>query len=260
MKVYVMTCERYYPTLLGFAHLFNKYWGADQQVTVVGYGALNYLNAYPTRTLGSLNNLTPNPDLDWPLPSNFKFLSLGQQKDYPQQRWSASLLQMLDLIEDDYPIIFFEDYWLIKPVKRHVVETVDRYMRQQTHVLKMDLCAERLYSKGVTPFATIEGVNLLKSDPNSHYHMSLWTGLWYRPLLYDLLAPFPEWTAWDVELNGTSVLSGFGDDVLVLGTDEYPVHHTNVHRGGHGNAYLLDELAAEDRHYLRDVMKVCDSR
>lgn len=37
MEIYVSTCDKYDHLLPGFAHLFNKYWGPDQEVHVLGF-------------------------------------------------------------------------------------------------------------------------------------------------------------------------------------------------------------------------------
>lgn len=250
MNIYCMTCESYYPTLPGFAHQFNRHWGSDQQVTVVGYGELTYENLYPTK----------KAVVDGLLPPNFSFLSLGNQEDYPVGKWSDSLIKLLTIIPDDYPCIMFEDYWLLKPVKRDVVDVLYTFMTTTSSVIKMDLCAERMYSAGVTDYGEIvtgedgTGIEIVKSDPNSPYHMSLMVGIYNRWLMLQVLQP--GWSPWETELIGTPTLAQYGDDILVLGTKQYPVHHTLVHRGGGNKKYLTDELSSMDNEGLKAMRKL----
>jgi len=250
MNVYCMTCESYYPTLPGFAHQFNRHWGADQEVTVVGYGELTYENLYPTKQAVT----------DGLLPPNFYFLSLGNQADYPVGKWSDSLIKLLTIIPDDYPCIMFEDYWLVKPVKRDVVDVLYQYMTTTSTVIKMDLCAERMYSAGVTDFGEIvtgedgTGIEIVKSDYNSPYHMSLMTGIYNRWLMLQVLQP--NWSPWDTELIGTPTLAQYEDRMLVLGTKQYPFHHTLIHRGGGCKKYLTDELSSMDNEGLKELRRL----
>ena len=250
MNVYCMSCESYYPTLPGFAHQFNRHWGADQPVTIVGYGELTYENLYPTK----------KARVDELLPTNFSFLSLGNQEDYPVGKWSDSLIKLLSIIPDDYPCIMFEDYWLVKPVKRDIVDVLYQYMTTTYTVIKMDLCAERMYSAGVTDFGEIvtgedgTGIEIVKSDYNSPYHMSLMTGIYNRWLMLQVIKP--NWSPWDTELIGTPTLAQYEDNILVLGTKQYPVHHTLIHRGGGCKKYLTDELSSIDNEGLKAMREL----
>ena len=253
MNIYCMTCEPYYPTLPGFAHQFNKHWGADQNVIVVGYGPLTYDSLYPVKKEGA-------PEPETLLPSNFSFLSLGKQADYPVGKWSDSLIRLLQIIPDDYPCIMFEDYWLLKPVKRDVVEVLYNFMTTTASVIKMDLCAERMYSAGVTDYGEIvtgddgTGIEIVKSDPHSPYHMSLMTGIYNKWLLLGVIQP--NWSPWDTELIGTSVLAAHEDRILVLGTKQYPVHQKLIHRGGGYKSFLVDELSSMDNAGLKEMREL----
>jgi hypothetical protein len=253
VNVYCMTCESYYPTLPGFAYQFNRHWGADQQVTVVGFAPLTYENLYPVRKEG----------VDLPetiLPPNFSFLSLGNQEDYPVGKWSDMLIRMLEIIADDYPIIMLEDYWLLKPVKRDVVDVLYQFMTTTKTIIKMDLCAERMYSAGVMEYGEIvtgedgTGIEIVKSDYKSPYHMSLMVGIYNRNLMLHVLQP--GWSPWEVELIGTPTLAAYEDQIMVLGTKQYPVRHTLIHRGGGCKKYLTDELSSMDNAGLKELRRL----
>jgi hypothetical protein len=230
MKIFVTTCDRYANTLRPFAYLFNKYFSAQQEVFVCGF---DYL---------------PND-----LPKNFRLHSLGKQADYPVGKWSNGFLKlMLDFPRDEVFLLLFEDYFLTCPVNLDAITILENYMWQFRYVLKIDLFTDRRFAAGAAPYGHAGFVPLVKSDPESQYHMSLMAGLWNRTRLNEVL--IPDESPWEVELEGTTRLRQFGDNVLVIGTDSWdddpktcPLTHTLAHRSGNSNKFFLDELNPEDR-------------
>lgn len=222
IPVYVMTSDSYHKALRIFAHQFNRHWHPHYPVTVVGF-------ASPTVEL----------------PENFSFLSLGDQKDYPLSKWSNGLLKMLDTIQDELFVLFFEDYFIVEPVKLDIVSRIYDMMQQFPEIIKGDLAADRQFANPVRELGSWNGVDFVLSDPRSQYHMSLYIGMWRKSLLYQVLVP--DENPWQVELDGTSRLSAFGDLIKVIGTKSCPVKITLGHRSGDPSKLLLDEMSAEDR-------------
>lgn len=226
IPVLVFTSDKYLHALRPFAYLFNKYWGSDTQVTVVGFRA---------------------PDF-W-LPGNFHFHSLGNMADYPVNQWSDAVLDYLEpRPELEHFVLMLEDYWLVRPVNRFAIDMLYDYCRQFRNVLKIDLVTDRLYAAGVADYDNCGWVDLIVSDPASQYHMSLMAGLWSRELLLRFLVRGE--SPWDVEIYGTPRVAAAGSDVLVLGTRQFPLRHLLAHRGGNPNELMLDDLKAVDREAL----------
>ena len=231
MKVFVFTCDKYLKAVPPFAYLFNKYWGEDQEVIIVGYA---------------------KPGFD--LPRNFTYLSLGAQENYPFSRWSDSVIRVTDLFPaEEVFCLMLEDYWICQPVRRDVVRKLYDYMRQFSYVLKMDLVGDRRFAGGATEYGCVDDIKLVKSDFNSQYHSSLMTGLWNRALMRRYLL-IPNESPHDVELRGTPRLARIGDDILVLGTeiDPWPVKHILAFRGQNIDNLLLEGLSDEDRAELTE--------
>lgn len=222
MKVFVLTSDKYLGALQPFAWLFNRYWSAEQSVVVGGYvpPAFN-------------------------LPANFDFYSIGDQKDYPVNKWSNGLIKLLEAYPNETVFcLMLEDYWLSRPVNRQAVRMLHDYMIQFGYTLKIDLMTDRLYAAGMTDYGTCGYLDLIRSDPASQYHMSLMTGLWRRDQLLRFL--IPDESPWDVELQGTPRVRAAANDVLVLGTRQAPVRHILAHRRGDPNELLLDGLSRAD--------------
>lgn len=228
IPVLVMTSDRYLDALRGFAHLFNKYWSPDQGVIVAGFTA-------PAFTL----------------PANFGFYRIGRFEDYPVSRWSDALIDVLI----NHPnletfVLMLEDYWLVRPVDVAAVAMLYHYARQFRYVLKIDLCADRLYAAGMSDYDNCGRLDLIRSDPQSQYHMSLMTGIWNRERMLEFLIPGE--TPWQVEIDGTPRVRAAQDRVLVLGTRQWPVRHTLALRSGNPSALNLDGLKPGD---LSDLAK-----
>lgn len=227
MRIFCLTSDHYIKAVRPFSWLFNKYWSEEQQVTVAGFKA---------------------PDFD--LPSNFSFHSLGDMSDYPVDKWSDALIKLLaDFPHDDTFVLFLEDYWLTRPVNVDAVQKLHDYMLQFRNVLKMDLCADRLYAAGASDYNHCGYLDLIRSDPASQYHMSLYLGMWNRELLLRFLKRGE--TPWQVELDGTPRVARAAADVLVLGTRQSPCRITLAHRRGNPQELLLDGLDAVDVATLR---------
>lgn len=216
--VYVFTSDKYALALKGFAHLFNKYWDETMNVIVHGFST---------------------PEFD--LPSNFHFISYGPQSEYPVNRWSDVLIKALDETSPDQrPIIMLEDYWLTRPVNVDVVNALWVYMRSTDNVLKIDLMTDRLYAQGMADYGNIGFIDIIRSDPQSQYQMSLMTGIWNPQLLLSLSRPGE--TPWEMEIAGTPRVGAMGDNAMVLGTRQFPVRHILANRGGDPTKFITDGL------------------
>ncbi len=221
MKVYVMTSDRYLDALRPFAYLFNHYWSPDQPVVVCGF--------------------TPP---SFSLPDNFSFLSLGDFADYPINRWSDAWIKLLSLIPDDPAIFMLDDYWLIRPVYKEAVKMLYDYCKQFRYVARMDLTGDRLHAAGAALYDKCGHLELVWSDPDSQYHMSTMAGIWNPHNLKRVLIPGE--TPWQVELQGTPRLRLLRQEMIVLGSKEWPVRHTLAFRGGDNQKLLLDEIDPAD--------------
>ena len=67
MKIYISTSDKYLQLLKPFSFLFNRFWGEQQDVVVLGY---------------------KEPDFE--LPNNFEFVSMGVSRNDPKE-WSDGL-------------------------------------------------------------------------------------------------------------------------------------------------------------------------
>jgi hypothetical protein len=227
-KIYVMTSDGYLNILKSYAYLLNKYWLPNPEVVVVGYAA---------------------PQFD--LPPNFSFISLGNQRDYPVNKWSDGLIKLLNQIDDSHIILMLEDYLITRGVDVDGVRILYDYARQFTYTVRVDLTGDRLYAHGADlTYGAAGRLDLIKSMPGSPYHLSMMTAIWNRELLLKVLVPGE--SPWDLEIIGTTRLS-HEQDMLVIGTRQWPVKHTLAFRGGDTGKLLLDEVNPADVEALRGL-------
>jgi hypothetical protein len=226
-RIVIMTSDKYLPVLRASSWLLNKYWSPNPDVIVAGF--------------------TP-PTFD--LPSNFHFHSIGKFEDYPFKKWSDALIKLLHEIDDEVVVILLEDYFILRPVDTRNVRILYGYAMQFGYVLKIDLCVDRLYAGGTEMlYGVVEHIDLIKSMPGSPYHMSLWPGLWRKDNLLKVLVP--DESPHDIELTGTTRLSHMGNDLLVLGTRQFPLRMYSALRGADPGRVDLSELNTND---IREMM------
>jgi len=101
LNVYIPTCDSHLFAIEGFAYFFNKYWGDDFNVKVLGFS---------------------KPDFN--LPSNFEFISLGNQQIGGAKGWSNYLIDFFESIDDEHFIFGIDDFYMARPFDRELYETL----------------------------------------------------------------------------------------------------------------------------------------
>lgn len=208
-RVFIPTCRPYYWIIPAFSLLFRRYWSEQQEVVVAGYEPiLDYM-----------------PDnFEWP--DNWGFYSIDD-KTYPQNRWSDGVIKFLQAMPDELCILMLEDMLLVRTVDVRTVASLADYMMQHKEVVRIDLTTDRLYA-GASPGQLPEygywgSTDLIWSEPESPYHLSLQASIWRREYLLHYMVPGE--TPWDLEMAGTTRLSST-PELVVLGTRQFPCRYT----------------------------------
>jgi hypothetical protein len=226
-RVFLTTCDAYLAALKPMAWMMHKYWKPKPDVVVMGFSL---------------------PDFE--LPPNWSFHSVGKQEDYPFGKWSDALIKFLNEVPDKVFLLMLEDMWPTRMVDTEGIDILYRYMLQFEYVAKMDLCGDRLYAMGMVPYGSVNRLDLIKSMPGSPYHLSLMPGLWRKRHLLKVLVPNE--SPHQVEMIGTNRLS-HNQDVIVLGTRQWPLRVCLALRGGDSQKLLLDEISYSDVQSLREL-------
>lgn len=203
IPVLCMVSDIHLFALKPFALQFQKYWGGyvKTQVIVAGYS---------------------RPGFE--LPTNFKFVSLGDFRDYPASRYSDSLILALTYIQESHFILMLEDFWLTRPVNYLAIGQLANLCKTPgfADVLRLDLTADRMYAgHPVQELGSYGFVDLIATPAPSPYRMSFQAGIFNKKLLLDLLIPGE--TPWEIELHGTKRLAQA--PVRVIGTRQPPIRY-----------------------------------
>lgn len=208
-RVVVSTCDKYLPYLKPFIHQFQTYWGKEQQVLVAGF--------------------TP-PEFD--MPNNFKFRSVGNMQDYPINKWSNSIIKLLDFIKDEVLVFMLEDYWITDKVDIEGVQLLVDYAKTHPEVIRIDLTPDRFHTMKYHPefagkydyqYGSLGHLNLVKSKCGAPYTLSMITSVWRKDNILKVLQP--DWDPWQVEMQGSYATYLHGEDMIVLGTESAVVPH-----------------------------------
>lgn len=227
-RVFIRTCDARLAALRVMLWLINRHWHPNPEVVVAGY-------ARP----------------EWELPPNVTFHSIGENRDYPVSRWTDATAKFLREMPDEAFVLLLEDYWLMRDVDARAIHILGDYARQFTYVARIDLTGDRLYAGGADlDYGRVAHLDLIKSMPGSPYHFSLMAGLWRRDHLLRHLPP--GWSPWDCEIQGTTQLS-HDQNVIVLGTRQWPLRHTIAFRAHEPGRLLTDEL---DRNDLAELTRL----
>lgn len=202
-QIVVTTSDKSMWTLKTFAYLFNIYYSSLQSVHVICESMPRFR-----------------------LPPNFILhpVRLNGVAGWPKDRWSDGLVKYLSTISEQYVLILLDDYWLVRTVDTRGINTLFDYMVEKPNILRMDLTGDRLYAR--TPAHNVEsyGHYDIISAQGSEYQMSLMPGMWRKKLLLEVLQP--NWSPWDVELAGTSIVND-NSEMIVVGTRQWPIRIVN---------------------------------
>jgi len=215
-----MTSKGKHNIVKGFCHQWQKYYQDFSEVIVCGFEDDSH------RHMAAINDFSFNK----------AYYTIGKFADYPVRKWSDALIKILDEVAEDVFILMLDDYWLYRPTDTRAIGMIRDYMHQFQNVLKFDLGYERLYSDtppngqnrfywGHNTYDTLGYLDLIQSNPNGQYHMSLWGGMWRRDLLKQVLIPNER--AQEIEMHGGNRLLNH-PEWLVLGTRQGPMVHANV--------------------------------
>lgn len=228
LNVVVSVSDKYLWALAPFAHLFNKYWSDQLQVTIAGY---------------------KQPWFD--LPNNFKYHSIAAE-GYPKEKWADGFLKFLYQYPHDYFLLMLEDYWTCRKVNVDALGKLCDYFMERPDCLRIDVTADRLYAGGMRDIGYFYEFDIIEA-PGSQYQMSLQAGMWNKRLMIDVLESLtpPDQSAWDVELIGNNYV--LNNKLHVAGTRQWPVRYVN----GMNNASSevnLNGFTETDRREIKEVI------
>ena len=198
MRIVCLTSNGYLRFIPAFAYYFTKFWGRQEGVLVAGYEEL--------------------PDLS----PGFSYFCIGKQA---RHTWSSGLAVVLDEIDDDWVLLFLEDYLISGPANHDLMGGLRDVVAPHEGAVKVDLWSHSrdLHRRRKYDFLyDYKGAKIFRQT-NSWYLMSTWVALWDRKFLLDALRPNED--PWQFELEATKRVGL----PVVLSTDKDIVPIVNAH-------------------------------
>ncbi len=193
LAVLIPSCDKYAEAWPGFFKLLDKYWPQlDNKIYLIGgHKKFERKNLYN--------------------------ISIVNEKS-----WSDNVLQVLNIIEEDYVMIFLEDYYITKPVNQ---ENLIRYYE----IMKQEGAANLVLAPGeyLNKHPVEKGLAYMK--PEQPYRTSLQAVIWKKDILKKLLKSGE--SPWEFELVGTVRTHGMKEPFMIS-TDK-PIPYSGVIRKGH---------------------------
>lgn len=209
LKIIVTTCNKSDWTLQPFAYLFNEYWNKNKNVDVI-------CESIPK----------------FKLPTNFSFHPVNlSDNGWPKEQWTDGLIKYLNSISEQFVLIMLDDYWINRGVDQNGIQAIHEYMEKYRSILRIDLTLDRFFANGPkyppdNPIHDSYKHLDFYNRPGSQYQISLMPGIWNKKLLLEILQP--NWTPWQVELEGTHKVNQ--TSMVILGTSQSPIKITNALR------------------------------
>lgn len=213
MKTVVFTSDTHSWLLRGFFHQWNKYgktffekegkWFGDfLTIEVAGF----------TKPEG--------------LPNDVSFVSIGNFKDYPVEKWSDAIIKYLKGIDDELVLFLLEDYWMMRAVDTHGLAAACGFMQTHKEVIRFDVAADRVFNdlaQYVCPWGSLD-----ICEAKGAYALSFQASIYRRELLLEVMRPSE--TPWMAEINGSARLNKLS--YRVVGSYQWPLNYMIVMNKG----------------------------
>ena len=194
MRIIIPTCDPHLFVLKGFSYCFNKYWGEDFKVTVLGFS---------------------EPEFE--LPDNFEFVSMAKEQVGKAKGWSNYVLEYVNSIDDEHFIFGIDDFCLVRPFDRELFEELKSELKED--VGRIDLQPSLQYARNprdVTTYKKFDDFEIIElAQRSTHEFIYRITGqfsIWNRKYFLENLQP--NWSPHDWELIGGRLAEGDGWKIL----------------------------------------------
>lgn len=231
MNIFVQTCDKGIHIIEAFQHLFNRYWGEQQPVTILGY---------------------TEPAFE--LAPNFSFVSLGQDMG---PKIGRQLIDFFSGIEDEHFVYTVDSQVLIRPVHTWWIEHLADIMAEGT-VGRIALTGDMEVNQpcNLTP---LTACGLAEHSQVSNYRMSAIWSIWSKDYFLRYLQL--GMNLWEWEIAGSRRAKMDGVEIFST-TGTYPITACRIYKHGKPHAGSFQSwdkhrapMTIEDQAFVRLVMR-----
>ena len=202
--VYIWTSNKQMHCVPAWAYLFNKFWPFKQNVRVLGYDELNF-----------------------ELPSNFEYISLGEQRG--PKFWSDDMKNYFMNCEHEAFYLVPEDALLVEHVDKEILTLAIKIalFNPDDKFLRFSLTAD-VQRRSHDTLKVYDNFDLVELSQHEVYRHSLQQSIWSKEKFLEKM--IPNQSPWDFELDNDRSRN---DGLKVYGTNrKYCIHSTNVYKKG----------------------------
>ena len=192
MKIFCSTSNNYLHLIPIFTYLFNKFWGKDYEVTILGYN---------------------KPST--PLPDNFNFISLNGGDQQSPSDYARHLREFFLQIKDEYFIYTMEDTFFKAPVNFEVLEDLKSLCTPEHNIGRIDL-TEGMSFRATTPYLKINNTQIIENLQDVRFRITCQMSIWNKEYMLKYL--LDGFNPWDFEVKGSELAKN--DGYRILGTHQ----------------------------------------
>ena len=217
-KIYIPICDNNLWVLKIYAFLFDKFWGKEQEVVVMGF-------AKP----------------DFVLPGNFSFISLAKKQEGGAKRWTRYIHDYLVTLEDEFIIFSLEDFFPTCSPNLSLMNKIFEIMQKNNNIGRADLTWDSFinvfdknnksaHQGGYRLLEKFEGTNVLSIPKNAPYRISTQPAIWRRDYLLKFLDN--DWSPWDFEVVGSQHSNFMNEEIIACADSSFVNYPTKwIHKG-----------------------------
>jgi len=211
MKLFVSTCDTHDHMIKPFMYLFNKFWGEEKEVTILGYR-------------------TP----PFELYNNFKFISLAKEQKNANQ-WAEDHNNFFSTLKDSHFIWTVEDSFLLRPVDFNILNKLnemtmnDKKIGRAGYTPVIDFANKKANRKECKVIEENDRFNIIQKKQNTTNRISVVWSIWQKDYCLKYLKP--GWSPWDTEILGSKL--ALNDGYEIISTEGcHAIDYASAHRKG----------------------------
>jgi len=231
VNIYISAHDRDIHIIEAFQYFFNKYWGATQPVTVLGYKV---------------------PEFE--LAPNFSFVSLGKDKG---PRICGELYDFFSGIKDRHCIWSVGDQIPIRPLDTEIYRQLTSLIRDSNRIGRATLVENFGQRAPYSVLHEYDGYSLVEQSQDDEYRLSALWSIWRREYLLKYLKPGMDLWEWETRDHAR------GDGWRILGTvGKYAISSAHILARGrlHPDSFrswdkFKAEMSEEERAFVLRIVQ-----
>jgi hypothetical protein len=232
MRYLLFTSDRYVDLVAEQAILNNKFSSVKREVEVLGFNP---------------------PTVEYP--SNYKFISLGKQEDFPGKNWSDPIREYIEGIEEEGFLLHWDDLFAIGPTREELLdEAIQLVLEGKAQKVHFFMGARDQYMQ-----AGSYNENFIEMSQDATYRTGLAPGVWSKDYFLKYLKP--GMTSWDYEVNNMK-LAMYDGATILLPKSEPISPWINMYVKGEFNYKHLEQMmeSKSGRHFGWNKFQVLEEK